>query len=53
MIFYRIPDGSKVDQHLRDMESTVHDLEVVGSNLSQVELGVRSTSVQVILEPKL
>ena len=31
-------------RHLRDMKYTVHDLEVMGSNCSLVELGVRSAS---------
>ena len=35
------------------MKCTVHDLEVLGSNLSQVKLGVNSTYVQVIFEPKI
>ena len=34
-------------------ECTVHDLEVMGSNSSQLELGVRRTSVQAIHEPKI
>ena len=29
-----------------------HDLEVMDSNPSQVEIGVRSTSVYAVLEPK-
>ena len=37
---------------LRNMKCTVHDLEVICSNPSWVELGVFSTSVQVVLEPK-
>ena len=36
-----------------DMKCTVHDLEVMGSNPSWVELRVRSTSLQVVLEPKI
>ena len=37
--------------HIRDM-NTVHDQEVMGSNPCQVELGVPSTSAQVILQQK-
>ena len=36
----------------RDMKYTVHDLEVVGSNPSKVELGMHSISVDLVLEPK-
>ena len=35
------------------MKHAAHDLEVMGSNPSQVELGVHSTSVLVVLEPKI
>ena len=34
------------------MKCTVHDLGVMGSNPSRVELKVHSPSVNVILEPK-
>ena len=34
-------------QPLRDMECTVHDLEVIGLNPSRAELEVYSTSVLV------
>ena len=37
-------------RYLRDMKCTVRDLEVMGSNPDWV---VHSTSVQVILEPKI
>ena len=37
---------------LRNMKCAVHDLEIMGSNLGQVELGVLSASVEVVLEPK-
>ena len=40
-------------RRLRDMKCTVHDLEVMGWNPGQVELGVRSTSVQVVFESKI
>ena len=29
-----------------------HDLEVMGLNSGQVELGMRNTSVEVLLEPE-
>ena len=35
------------------MKFIVHDLEVMGSKPSRVELGVCSTSVKVILEAKI
>ena len=35
------------------MICTVRDLEVMGLNPDQVELGVHSTFVKVVLEPKL
>ena len=35
------------------MKCTVHDLDIMGSNFGQVELGVCSASVYVVLEPKL
>ena len=36
-----VPDCSVVkDEHLRDVNFIVHDLEVMGSNPGQVELGV-------------
>ena len=34
-------------------EMYCHDLEIINSNPSQVEFGVRSTSVQVVLKPKI
>ena len=40
-------------RYLRDMKCTVRDLEVMGSNPDWVELGVHSTSVQVVHEPKI
>ena len=35
------------------MKSTVHDLEVMGSNPGQVKLRMYGTSVSVVLEPKI
>ena len=40
-------------QASRGYEMHCHDLEVTGSNPGQVELWVHSTSVKVILEPKI
>ena len=40
-------------RYLSDMKCTVRDLEVMGSNLDWVKLRMRSTSVQVVLEPKI
>ena len=37
------------DWHLRDMKCTVHDLEVMGSNPYLLELGMRSTSVYIVV----
>ena len=39
-------------QWLRDMKCTAHDLQVMGLNPGQVELGVQSTSVYSVLEQK-
>ena len=39
-------------QCLRNMKCTVHDLVVMGSNPSQVELGMCSTSVKDVVQPK-
>ena len=38
---------------LMDMKGTVHDLEVMGLNPGQAELGVRSSSVQAAHGPKI
>ena len=35
---------SGYDEHFREIKCTVHDLEVMGSNPGQVELGIHSTS---------
>ena len=42
-----------LEQASQRHETYCHDLEVMSSNSSRVELGVRSTSVQVVLEPKI
>ena len=39
-------------QHLSDMQFTVHDLEVMASNTGQVEFGMHSTSVKIVLKQK-
>ena len=44
------PMAECLEQASQWREMYCHDLEVMSSNLSQVELGVRSTSV---LEPKI
>ena len=40
-------------RRLKDMNCTVHDMEVMGSNPGRVELGVYGTSVYVTLEPEI
>ena len=41
--------------HLRNMhmKCSVHDLEVIDSNLGRVEPGVHSTSIYIALKPKI
>ena len=38
---------------IRHMKCIVYNLEVMGSESCWVELGVRSTSLQVVLQPKI
>ena len=42
-----------LDQALQWHEMYCHDLEIMSLNPDQVELWVHTTSVQVVLEPKL
>ena len=44
-------DGQVVRAGVSVTEMYCHDLEVMSSNPSRVELGVHSTSVQVVLDP--
>ena len=42
-----------LEQASQWQEMYCHDLEIMSSNPSQVELGVHSTSVQVLFDPKI
>ena len=49
-----VPDGLVVKATMsQGHKCTVHDLKVMGSNPSQVELGMHNTYVYAVLEPKL
>ena len=48
-----VSDGSVAHEPLRDMECTVHDLEVMCSNPGRVELGVHSISLLVVSESQI
>ena len=46
---YEAPDGSVVKASIsRIFKCTVHYLEVMGSNPTQIELGVRSNDLQIM-----
>ena len=44
--------AERLEQVAESYEMYCHDLEVMGLNSSQIELGVCSTCVQFVLDPK-